>query len=133
MVVAEGSAVPETGQGIAEASGVPSDPSAAENDNNKIAHTSSSGTESELGSNGHVSSENGATHTADGLAVAVAVGTGVEDTVQAGDVLTAEEADKAWEQYIIQVCTVRTARTYITSFQFLAKIFHYLLIYSFIH
>ena len=99
MAVAEGSAA-------SEASGVPSESSATstEHDNTKTAHTSSS--ESESASNGHVTSENGATRTADGVAVAVAVGTGVEDSAQGGEVLTAEEADKAWEQYIIQVRTV---------------------------
>jgi hypothetical protein len=114
VVAAEGSTAPGT-----EASGVPSESSTSEHDNTKIAHTSSSETEkgtetgSELVSNGHGTSDNGDTHTAEGegVAVAVAVGAGVEENVPAGDVLTAEEADKAWEQYIVQVrtgCTVCT-------------------------
>lgn len=110
MIAAEGSAALGT-----EASVVPSESSTSEHDNTKIAHTSSSetekGTESELVSNRHGTSDNGNTHTAEGESVAVAVGAGVEENVPAGDVLTAEEADKAWEQYIVQVRTVLTART----------------------
>ena len=107
MVAVEGSAALGT-----EASIVPSESSTSEHDNTKIAHTSWSAAESELVSNGHGTSDNGYTHTAEGegVAVAVAVGSGVEENVLAGDVLTAEEADKAWEQYIVQVRSVRTVR-----------------------
>ena len=130
MAVAEGSAALETVQEGSEASGIPSESSStAEHDNTKNAHTSSSERESGIVSNGgHVASENGTTHTADGLAVeavvAVAVGNGVEENVQVGEVLTAEEADKAWEQYIVQVryvmyvryiCAVHTSTFYVTS------------------
>lgn len=116
MVAAEGSAAPGT-----EASGAQSESSTSEHDNTNIAHTSSSETEkgtesgSELVSNGHGTSDNGNTHTAEGEggAVAVAVGTGVEENLPAGDVLTAEEADKAWEQYIVQVHTARSVCTVI--------------------
>lgn len=106
MAVAEGSAALETVQEGSEASGIPSESSStAEHDNTKNAHTSSSERESGVASNGgHVLNENGTTQAADGLAVvAVAVGNGVEENVQVGEVLTAEEADKAWEQYIVQV------------------------------
>jgi hypothetical protein len=110
VVAAEGSAAPGT-----EASVVSSESSTSEHDNSKIAHTSSSETEKETGSelvsNGHGTSDNGNTHTADGESVAVAVGAGVEENVPAGDVLTAEEADKAWEQYLVQVRTLLTARS----------------------
>lgn len=77
-------------------------------------------------SNGHGTSDNGNTHTADGVAVAVAVGTGVEDSVPAGDVLTAEEADKAWEQYIVQVRTAHTARVVLTVMYLLPLLHHHI-------
>ena len=130
MAVADGSAAVETVQEGSEASGIPSESSStAEHDTTKNAHPSSSERESGIGSNGgHVVNENGATQTADGLAVvaveAVAVGNGVEENVQVGEVLTAEEADKAWEQYIVQVrytmhvryiCVVHTSASYVTS------------------